>query len=89
MTDKWTYNNALVEVALIVLGRKVALKTKDLREDPKALLEAATASIKEDADLPVDDPDFQLKLRQVTRKLDAIESLKVLAGAIDEFDFDD
>ena len=88
MTTEWEYKNALTEVALIVLGRKVALKTKDLRDDPKALLEAATASVKEDANVPIDDPDFQLKLRQVTRKLDAIESLKVLAGAIDEFVWD-
>ena len=88
MTTEWEYKNALTEVALIVLGHKVALKTKDLRDDPKALLEAATASVKEDANVPIDDPDFQLKLRQVTRKLDAIVSLKVLAGAIDEFVWD-
>lgn len=84
-TTDWEYKNALVEVALIVLGRKVALRTKDLREDPRALLEEATKSVKEDADVPIDDPDFQTKLRQVTRKLDAIESLKVLANALDEF----
>ena len=84
-TTDWEYRNALSEVALIVLGRKVALKTKEVRNNPKALLDIAEQSIREDASVPIDDPDFQLKLKQVVRKLDAIESLRVLARALDEF----
>ena len=84
-TTDWEYRNALSEVALIVLGRKVALKTKEVRNDPKALLDIAEQSIREDASVPIDDPDFQLKLKQVAHKLDAIESLRVLARALDEF----
>ena len=84
-TTDWEYRNALSEVALIVLGRKVALKTKEVRNDPKALLDIAEQSIREDANVPIDDPDFQIKLKQVARKLDAIESLRVLARALDEF----
>ena len=84
-TTDWEYRNALSEVALIVLGRKVALKTKEVRNDPKALLDIAEQSIREDACFPIDDPDFQLKLKQVARKLDAIESLRILARALHEF----
>ena len=49
-------------------GPKVALKTKEVRNDPKALLDIAD-TIREDACFPIDDPDFQLKLKQVARKL--------------------
>ena len=84
-TTDWEYRNALSEVALIVLGRKVALKTKEVRNNPKALLDIAEQSIREDASVPIDDPDYQLKQKQVARKLDAIESLRVLARALDEF----
>ena len=83
------YRKALVEVALIVLGRKVALRTNDLRDDPKALLEAAKRCIQEDANVSPDDPEFQVKLRQVARKMDAVQSLQVLANALDEFRWDD
>ena len=88
-TSDAEYRKALVTVSLILLGRKVALRTNDLREDPKALLEEAEACIKEDAAVDPDDPDFDLKLRQVTRKLDAIKSLKTLSNALDEFRWDD
>ena len=82
------YRKALVEVALIVLGRKVAIRTNDLRDDPKALLEEAKRCITEDADVSPTDPEFQLKLRQVARKMDAVQSLQVLANALDEFQWD-
>ena len=84
-TTDWEYRNALSEVALIVLGRKVALKTREVHDNPKALLDIAERSIREDANVPPLDPDFRIKLRQVFRKLDAIESLRVLARALDEF----
>ena len=82
------YRKALIEVSCIVLGRKVAMRTNHLRNDPKGLLEEAARSIKEDANVSPDDPELQLKLRQVARKLDAVESLKVLANALEEFRWD-
>jgi ribosomal protein L7/L12 len=75
---------ALAEVSLILLGRKVAMQTREVRLEPFKLLDIAEASIKEDnANIESDDPQFDLKLRQVARKLQAVKSLRVLAGVVE------
>lgn len=89
MTTQSEYNDALESVSLIVLGRRTALRTQHVRGDASALLKIAEELHRGDlTSLAADDPEFQLKARQVTRKLEAIESLKVLAQALKEFEWE-
>ena len=88
MTSRHDYTEALRTVSLILLGRRIALKTNHLRNDPQALLDVAEETHKQDLkDLDVDDADFETRAKQVTRKLEAVKSLRVLATAFDEFDW--
>ena len=90
MTTQQQFNDALETVSLILLGKRTAIQTNGVRGDATAVLDIAEKSQKRDLkDLDVDDPDFDVRARQATRKLEAIKSLRVLASVIPEFVWDD
>ena len=90
MTTQQQFNDALETVSLILLGKRTAMQTNGVRGDASAVLDIAEKSQRSDLkNLDVNDPDFEVRARQVTRKLEAIKSLWVLASVIPEFDWDD
>lgn len=89
MTTQRQFNDALETVSLILLGRRTALKTNGVRGDAVAVLDIAEEAHKGDlTNLDARDPEFQSKAKQATRKLEAIQSLRVLSNVIDEFDWE-
>jgi hypothetical protein len=88
MTSKKDFNDALETVSLILLGRRSALQTREVRGDVVQVLDIAEAAQKKDlTELSTDDPDFEIRAKQVTRKLEAIKNLRVLASVLTEFDW--
>lgn len=88
MTTQKQFKASLEQVALILLGRRTAIRTEGIRGDVAGVLDIAEELHKEDLrSLAFDDPEYRVKSRQATRKLDAIEQLKILSNAIAEFDW--
>ena len=88
MTTQQQFNKSLETVSLILLGRRTAMQTNEVRGDVKAVLDIAEESHKGDLQsLESNDPEFQVKARQATRKLEAIGHLRVLSNVIAEFDW--
>ena len=88
MTSKKDFNDALETVSLILLGRRAALQAREVRGDVVQVLDIAEAAQKKDlTELSTEDPDFEVRAKQVTRKLEAIKNLRVLAGVLTEFDW--
>lgn len=88
MTTQEQFSDALETVSLILLGRRTAIKTNHVRGDVAAVLDIAEDLHKGDLkELDTDLPDFELRARQATRKLEAIKSLRVVAGVLPEFDW--
>ena len=83
MNNQFTREQAIVafnQLAALIVGRRFAMQTEELRESPSLRIKKCRQLVSEEGDQALGDP---IKSKQVIRKLESLNSLAIFAKIVD------